>query len=87
MSKMFLKKTEFLDAACKVWGISDRDAPSFAKLMEFARLLGIETVDSVCHVKERPDHLSWKGEGPEPASWFAPDGTKVYRSYADYVMD
>lgn len=34
-----------------------------------------------------PEHLRWKGEGPMPASWFAADGTKVYRSYADYCMD
>lgn len=29
----------------------------------------------------------WTGEGPEPAKWFAADGTLVYRSYADYVDD
>lgn len=29
----------------------------------------------------------WDGEGPAPASWYAGDGTKVYRSYADYCDD
>lgn len=29
----------------------------------------------------------WTGEGPEPARWFAPDGTLVYRSYEDYCDD
>jgi hypothetical protein len=29
----------------------------------------------------------WKGDGPKPASWYAPDGTKVYRSYEDYCDD
>lgn len=26
----------------------------------------------------------WKGEGPPPSRWTAPDGTVVYRSYSDY---
>lgn len=34
-----------------------------------------------------PEHLRWKGDGPAPASWFAADGTKVYRSYRDYCDD
>lgn len=29
----------------------------------------------------------WAGEGPEPAKWWASDGTLVYRSYADYCDD
>jgi len=35
----------------------------------------------------RPHQYRWTGEGPEPASWYADDGTKVYRSYADYCDD
>ena len=31
-----------------------------------------------------PEKYRWKGEGPAPAHWYAEDGTKVYRSYADY---
>lgn len=34
-----------------------------------------------------PEHLRWIGDGPPPASWYAADGTKVYRSYADYCDD
>lgn len=34
-----------------------------------------------------PEHLRWKGSGPMPRYWYAEDGTKVYRSYADYVDD
>lgn len=34
-----------------------------------------------------PEHLQWNGDGPAPASWFAADGTKVYRSYGDYCDD
>lgn len=26
----------------------------------------------------------WRGEDPSPSYWYAPDGTKVYRSYEDY---
>lgn len=33
---------------------------------------------------ERPDKHRWQGPGPEPAWWYADDGTKVYRSYEDY---
>lgn len=33
-----------------------------------------------------PEHLRWKGPGEPPAYWWA-DGTKVYRSYADYCDD
>lgn len=29
----------------------------------------------------------WPYDSPEPAYWFAPDGTKVYRSYNEYCMD
>lgn len=29
----------------------------------------------------------WKGEGPPPPRWTAPDGTIVYRSYGDYCDD
>lgn len=32
-------------------------------------------------------YYQWKGEGPPPAHWYAPDGTKVYRSYEDYCDD
>ena len=31
-----------------------------------------------------PPYYQWKGEGAPPAHWYAPDGTKVYRSYEDY---
>lgn len=34
-----------------------------------------------------PHHLHWHGEGPEPRTWTADDGTIVYRSYADYCDD
>lgn len=27
---------------------------------------------------------NWRGEGPPPPRWTAPDGTIVYRSYSDY---
>ncbi len=30
---------------------------------------------------------TWSGPGPEPASWYASDGTKVYRSRADAIDD
>lgn len=33
-----------------------------------------------------PEHR-WKGKGDPPPSWYATDGTKVYRSYADYCDD
>lgn len=36
---------------------------------------------------ELPEHLRWKGKGDPPASWYAVDGTKVYRSYEDYCDD
>ncbi len=29
----------------------------------------------------------WAGPGPEPASWYAIDGTKVYRSREDAIDD
>lgn len=35
--------------------------------------------------KQRPE-LNWTGEDPPPASWWV-NGTKVYRSYADYCDD
>lgn len=31
--------------------------------------------------------FQWPGPGPEPASWFTPDGVKVYRSYGDFIDD
>ncbi|MDE1149687.1 MAG: hypothetical protein PW843_24310 [Azospirillaceae bacterium] len=31
-----------------------------------------------------PEHLRWPGPGPAPASWWAADGTKVYRDYDAY---
>ena len=34
-----------------------------------------------------PEHLRWKGPGDPPPRWTAPDGTIVYRSYADYCDD
>ena len=34
-----------------------------------------------------PEKYRWKGEGPAPTHWYAEDGTKVYRSYADYCDD
>ena len=34
---------------------------------------------------EGKSEYQWMGEGPPPRYWFAPDGTKVYRSYSDYV--
>ncbi len=41
---------------------------------------------------EQPEWLKWKGEGHEPAYWWATNPetgelTKVYRSYKDYVND
>ena len=36
---------------------------------------------------QRPEKYRWRGPGPEPASWYAEDGTKVYRSYEDYCDD
>ena len=35
----------------------------------------------------RDPRYVWKGVGPEPAKWWADDGTLVYRSYADYCDD
>lgn len=29
-------------------------------------------------------HHRWRGEGPPPYRWRAPDGTMVYRTFADY---
>jgi len=34
-----------------------------------------------------PPEYRWLGEGPPPVKWCAPDGTIVYRSYADYCWD
>lgn len=34
-----------------------------------------------------PKVYKWAGVVPEPAKWTASDGTIVYRSYQDYVMD
>ncbi len=34
-----------------------------------------------------PAKYVWMGEGPEPPSWTAPDGTLVYRDYESYVDD
>lgn len=31
-----------------------------------------------------PPELQWKGEGDPPRRWRAPDGTLVYRTFADY---
>lgn len=33
------------------------------------------------------DFYAWKGKGPEPRRWTAPDGTMVYRDYSSYVDD
>ena len=38
-------------------------------------------------VLRKSDPYRWRGEGPAPARWNAPDGTIVYRSYADMVAD
>jgi hypothetical protein len=34
-----------------------------------------------------PLYYQYKGDGPPPAYWYAPDGTKVFRSYADYCAN
>jgi hypothetical protein len=36
--------------------------------------------------KTRPEY-NWLGEGLPPPRWTAPDGTIVYRTFADYVED
>jgi len=36
---------------------------------------------------ETPEPYRWKGPGPAPARWTAPDGTVVYRSLFDYMDD
>lgn len=34
-----------------------------------------------------PSCYQWKGDGPLPPHWYAPDGAKIYRSYEDYCDD
>jgi hypothetical protein len=44
---------------------------------------GRECVYEYVADKIRPEY-NWMGEGPPPRRWTAPDGTIVYRCFADY---
>jgi len=37
--------------------------------------------------KVNEGYYDYKGDGPTPPYWYAPDGTKVYRDYEAYCMD
>lgn len=75
---------------CYSCGVRTLPAPTVAEAVQRwnRRARGPELTTVQCARPTSPEpKYRWMGEGPEPASWFASDGTKVYRSYGDMVDD